>query len=306
MSRRVGIVAKTRLVAAAAPLAEIATWLDQRGAEPVFEVDTAALAGIGAERERLSRDELARAVDLVLVLGGDGTLLGMADRIGEAGRDIPILGVNFGHLGFLTEISLPEMFGALAAAIDGTATIDERLLLRCRILRNGAEFASRVALNDVVITRGAFSRILELSVSVGSQFVARFNADGLIVASPTGSTAYNLSAGGPIVHPVVDALVLTPIAPHALSNRPVVIPASSEVRIQPVLDAHPLGGSRGGRSRAEGPPEQVFLTLDGQAGFDLQAGDEVSVGRAPKPLRLVRGTQSFFDVLRQKLRWAER
>jgi NAD+ kinase len=291
MIQRVGIVAKIRLRAAAGPLVEIAEWLDRRGVESVFEVETAALAGFGHERLRVSRDELVELVDLVLVLGGDGTLLSMADRIGQTGRDIPILGVNFGHLGFLTEISLPELFPALESALAGNSPIDERLMLHCRITRRGKVFAERILLNDVVIERGAMSRMLELSVSVGGQFVARFHADGLIIASPTGSTAYNLSAAGPIVHPEVDAVVLTPIAPHTLTNRPVVIPASAEVEVQPVTHE---------------PDQQVYVMLDGQTGFQLQPGDQLTVTRAPHPLRLIRASQSYFEVLRQKLKWAER
>jgi len=291
MIQRVGIVAKIRLLAASGPLVEIAEWLDHRGIEPVFEVETAALAGFGGERIRVSRDELADVVDLVLVLGGDGTLLSMADRIGQAGRDIPILGVNFGHLGFLTEISLSDLFPALESALAGSALIDERLMLQCRIVRRGKTFAERILLNDVVVERGAMSRMLELSVSVGGQFVARFHADGLIIASPTGSTAYNLSAAGPIVHPEVDALVLTPIAPHTLTNRPVVIPASQEVTIQPL--AHNDG-------------HEVFVTFDGQSGLQLQADDVVMVRKAEARLRMVRAPRTYFQVLRQKLKWAER
>ncbi len=288
---RVGIVAKIRLAELRPHLADIARWLDQRGVEPVFEVETASLGDFGPERVRLSRDELPEAVDLMLVLGGDGTLLGMADRIGQSGRNIPIIGVNFGHLGFLTELAVEELYPVLEAAIRGTAPIDERLMLQVRIIRRGATFAERVVLNDAVVSRGALSRVIELSVSVAEHFFARFLADGLIVSSPTGSTAYNLSAGGPIVHPSVDALLLTPIAPHTLTNRPVVIPATSPVTIQPLIVA---------------PSEQVYLTLDGQTGFQLLAGDQVTVGRARAPMRLVRARQNYFDVLRQKLKWAER
>ena len=217
----------------------------------------------------------------------------MADRIAEAGRDIPILGVNFGHLGFLTEVTLPELFAALEAALAGDARIDDTADAEGgRLPRRAPSPPRRIALNDVVITRGALSRIIELSVTVGGEFVARFNADGLIVASPTGSTAYNLSAGGPIVHPAVDALVLTPIAPHTLSNRPVVIPASADVQVQPFV---------------ADPAEEAVVTFDGQSGVRLEPGDTVSVTRNPSPVRLVHATShSYFEVLRKKLKWAER
>ena len=289
---RVGIVAKIRLHSVASHLVEIAGWLDARGVEPVFEVDTAELAEVGLRRRRATREELPALVDLVLVLGGDGTMLTMADRVAESGRDIPILGVNFGHLGFLTDLSWPELFGALEAVLAGNVRIETRLILKAAIWREGKAVADRMALNDVVITRGALSRVIELSVSVGGEFVARFNADGLIVASPTGSTAYNLSAGGPILHPAVDALVLTPIAPHILSNRPVVIPAWAEVQVQPFV---------------ADPGEEAVVTLDGQSGVRLEPGDVVKVSRNPSRVRLVHATShSYFEVLRKKLKWAER
>jgi NAD+ kinase len=292
MVKRVGIVAKVRLESIAPHLLEVAAWLEARGVEPVVEAETAALASLVPPRRVVSRDELPDAVDLLLVLGGDGTLLAMADRIAQAGRDLPILGVNFGHLGFLTEINFPELYPLLDSAIAGTAATERRLMLHARVLRGGGCFAEYVALNDVVITRGALSRIIELAVTVAGSFVARFHADGLIVASPTGSTAYNLSAGGPILHPAVDALVLTPIAPHTLSNRPVVIPASSPVLVTPM---------------AHDPDQEIVLTLDGQTGLALAPGDSVEVARHPRPLLLVKvPTQTYFDVLRRKLKWAER
>jgi NAD+ kinase len=288
---RVGVVAKIRLRAVARHLVEIAEWLDQRGAEPVFETETATLANLGTNRRIATRDELPALVDLLLVLGGDGTLLAMADRVCLAGRDIPILGVNFGHLGFLTELSWPDVYPTLERALAGTAAIDERMMLRAAVERNGRRADERVALNDVVITRGALSRIIDMSVWVGGEFVARFNADGLIVSTPTGSTAYNLSAGGPIVHPDVDALVITPIAPHTLSNRPVVIPAARDVTVQPQLTDS---------------SQEVVLTLDGQSGVTLEAGDRVTVTRSGTTRLVQSPTHRYFEVLRKKLKWAER
>jgi NAD+ kinase len=288
---KVGIVAKSHLRAAIPHLAEIAAWLQARGVEPIFETATAALLASAGPIRSLDRQALAREAGMVVVLGGDGTLLSMANCIGVAGSAIPILGVNFGSLGFLTEVTLPELYPALEAALAGGLRIEERMMLHAAMLRNGAPLADHVALNDVVITKGARSRMIDLSVWVGDEFVTRVKADGLIVATPTGSTAYNLSAGGPIVQPTVDALLLTPIAPHTLTNRPIVIPAASPVRVQPHLE-----------ERAE-----VFVTFDGQDGCQVQAGDEIRIRRAQRPMRLIRPTtRSYFDVLRQKLKWGER
>jgi NAD+ kinase len=289
---RAGIVAKGRLAQAAGLIAELAGWLEARGVRPVFDSETAALVGLPRDRPTTTRDELPGQCDLIVVLGGDGTLIGMAGRIANAGVDIPILGVNFGSLGFLTEITLPELYPSLQAVLDGTAQIEPRLMLRAQSIRGDAVYSDRVALNDVVITKGALSRIIDLSVDIGGQPVMRVRADGLIIASPTGSTAYNLAAGGPIVHPAVDALLLTPIAPHMLTNRPIVVPAAAEIRIQPSADA---------------TNEELFVTLDGQSVHALQADDVVVVRRAGRPVRLVRAmTRTYFDVLREKLKWSER
>jgi NAD+ kinase len=294
MSRisRVGLVAKGRLGEAAGVITELADWLEGRGVRPVYESDTAGLARLSGGAPTFSRDELPRQCDLVVVLGGDGTFIGMADRIADAGTDVPILGVNFGSLGFLTEITLNELYGSLESVLDGRAQIDERLMLRSRIRRGDETLVERLALNDIVINRGALSRIIDLVVAVGGQPVMRVRADGLIIASPTGSTAYNLAAGGPIVHPAVDALLLTPIAPHMLTNRPIVIPASAELRVEPAQGAS---------------NDELYVTIDGQFGHPLQAGEVVFVHRAERPLRLVRAaTRTYFDVLREKLKWSER
>jgi NAD+ kinase len=285
---RVGLVAKHNLQAAAGVLAELAGWLEAHDVRAVFEVETARLAGVPADRPTSSRDDLPSACDLIVVLGGDGTLIGMAGRIARAQCDVPILGVNFGSLGFLTEITLPELYDALEAVLAGSAAIDERVMLTARTIRYDAPFAEHTVLNDVVITKGALSRIIEMSVSVGDEPVTHVRADGLIIASPTGSTAYNLAVGGPIVHPSVSALLITPIAPHTLTNRPVVIPALADVHVRPIME--------------EG--DEVFVTFDGQSGFALQADDVISVRCAERPLRLVKSSQrTYYELLRQKLKW---
>ena len=289
---RVGIVAKTRLAAAAPVVRDVAAWLEQRGLRPVVERRTAELAGLAADGAADAAD-LPDVSDLILVLGGDGTLLGMARLIAAAaGADPPILAVNFGGLGFLTEITLPELFEALTSVVEGSARVDERRMLRSRTERGDATTGEGVALNDVVITKSALSGMIDLSVSVGDQFVAQLRADGLIVASPTGSTAYNLSTGGPIVHPLVNAVILTPIAPHMLANRPLVLPESAAIRIQPDLAK---------------PHAQAYASFDGQTGFELAPGDTVVVETAPRPLRMIRAAaRPYYAVLREKLGWAAR
>ncbi len=288
---RVGIVAKTRLAAAAPVVRDVVAWLERRGLKPVVERRTAALAEL-ASSDAADAADLPDASDLILVLGGDGTLLGMARLIAAAEADPPILAVNFGGLGFLTEITLPELFEALASVVEGNARVDERRMLRSRTERGGATTGEGVALNDVVITKSALSGMIDLSVSVGDQFVAQLRADGLIVASPTGSTAYNLSIGGPIVHPLVNAVILTPIAPHMLANRPLVLPESAAIRIQPDLAK---------------PHAQAYASFDGQTGFELAPGDTVVVETAPRPLRMIRAAaRPYYAVLREKLGWAAR
>jgi NAD+ kinase len=289
--RRVGIVAKHNLVAASEHVSRLGAWLEERGLTVVYERETLALTrSAGARSRTASRDELPGEVDLIVLLGGDGTLLAVAAAIAKACRDIPILGVNFGSLGFLTEIRIDELTASLESVLEGTATFDARAMLAADVSRKDARVDSQVVLNDVVFTKGALSRMIELSVSVSGGFVTCVKADGLIVASATGSTAYNLAAGGPIVHPMVDALVLTPIAPHTLTNRPVVIPGQAEVEVRP-------GGAA----------DEVFVTYDGQTGYTLHEGDVVRVRKSDLMLRLVKApTRSYFEVLREKLKWGER
>jgi len=285
----VGIVAKSHLHEAVPVVLKIVEWLNNRGVNAILESETASLAGSPPAHQTATRDELTNQAELILILGGDGTLIGMADRISEAGVDIPILGVNFGGLGFLTEITLSELYPSLQSVLDGTTDFDKRMMLKSRINRAGQVFSKKTVLNDVVITKGALARIISLSVSVGENFVTEVRADGLILATPTGSTAYNLSAAGPIVHPAIDALLLTPIAPHTLTNRPIVLPASEEIQVRPLLSD---------------TNEEVYVTFDGQSGFRLHGDDVVIVSPASSHLRLVRASaRSYFEVLRQKLKW---
>ena len=204
--------------------------------------------------------------------------------------------MNFGSLGFLTEVTLSEMYSALEAAIGGTAPIESRMMLRVRVEHQPSPgalqcVADRVVLNDVVVTQGALSRVIDLSVSVDGEFMMRIRADGVIVASPTGSTAYNLSSGGPILHPRVDGINITPIAPHTLTNRPIMIPAHEVIEVRPRIE-------RGA---------DIYITYDGQEGYPLQIGDMVRVRCSARTLRLVKSpSRTYFQVLREKLNWGER
>ena len=289
--KTIGIVAKTHPANVVPVVREVTDWLAERRVDAVLEVETAQLSGL-TDRQTCSKDDLPKAVDLMLVLGGDGTLLGVASLVASANADIPVLAVNCGSLGFLTEITLPELYSALESVLGGTAGIDERQMLRARIQRAHQVIADRLVLNDVVVSKSVRSNIIEISIAVGGQFVTRCRADGLIIASPTGSTAYNLAAGGPIVHPTVDALLLTPIAPHTLTNRPIIIANTVPVAITPAL-----GGSH----------LEAFASFDGQFSMQLENGDSVKVERAAKPLKVVRSeSRNYFAVLREKLKWGER
>jgi NAD+ kinase len=232
---------------------------------------------------------LSALADLVVVLGGDGTMISAARIIG--GRDIPILGVNLGSLGFLTEITLDELYPLLSDCLQGDFRFTERMMLDCKVLRSGSEIAHHQVLNDVVINKGALARILDLATKVDCHHLTTFKADGLIISSPTGSTGYSLSAGGPIIHPGMNCLVITPICPHTLTNRPIVVADNSLVGITVTsLD-----------------DEDVYLTLDGQVGLELKSGDVIQVRRADYCSRLVNSkSKDFFEILRTKLKWGER
>jgi len=285
---RVGIVAKSGLLAAADHLDQLASWLRARNIEPIFDTDTGKLTKAAGETR--SRNELPSNVDLVVVMGGDGTLLGMATRTALAGRDTPILGVNFGSLGFLTEITLAELYPTLEGVLADTYQYEERRMLHAVVRRHGRPDKAGDVLNDVVVTKAALSRIIELDVTIDGIFVSAFRADGLIISSPTGSTAYNLAAGGPILHPSLPAVVVTPICPHMLTNRPLAVSdeATIEVCLRPARDV------------------EAHVTFDGQRGFPLSGTDTVTVTRSPLSLRLVKApARDFFAVLRTKLKWGE-
>ena len=283
---RVGLVAKPDAAQAQSVILKLLDWFAGRGVGVVLEKETAGLvpaATVAAAR----KSDLPGQVDLLIVLGGDGTLLSMARAVGDLG--VPILGVNLGGLGFLTATTLDEMLPALDTLLAGGMEVEERMMLGARLVRGGQGVGDYIALNDVVITKSAMSRIIDLSVSVGGRHAISYRADGLIISTPTGSTAYNLSAGGPILFPTMDAVVLTPIAPHTLSNRPIVVPAAQRVDVALLVE------------------QEVMLTMDGQVGVPLRGGDVVEVQKADARIRLVRfPSKDFFSVLRTKLKWGER
>jgi NAD+ kinase len=232
--------------------------------------------------------ELALRADLVVVLGGDGTFIHAARLVG--GKPIPLLGVNLGSLGFLTETPSREVFTALEEVLAGRFKLQSRMKLSCRFFRADQVVIEDEVLNDVVINKGALARIGDHETLVDGHYVTTYKADGVIVATPTGSTAYSMSAGGPIVHPAVDAIILTPICPHALTQRPIVIPGAQVITV--IL---------------KGEASDFYLTLDGQAGLALQPGDRLEVSRSPNRVLMVRNPRlDYFGMLRQKLRWGER
>ena len=283
--KTVGVIAKPHSEAAAALLPKILAWLEARGIAVRCDVDAASYtSGVTG----LSRPEVPEGCDLVIVLGGDGTLLSAARAIGR--REIPLFPVNLGGLGFLTAISVDEIYPELERAFRGEHRVAKRKLLNTEVVRRGEVVAAFEALNDAVLTKASLARMIDLDAYVDEQFVCAYKADGLIVSTPTGSTAYSLSAGGPIIFPSVPTICITPICPHMLTNRPVLVPETSIVRVL-----------------SRGPDATVYLTIDGQVGTPIEEGDTIVCRSSEYALHLIRPPRMmFFDVLRQKLNWGKR
>ncbi|HXC69186.1 MAG TPA: NAD(+)/NADH kinase [Pyrinomonadaceae bacterium] len=285
---RIGIVLKPHQPEALTTLCELVLWLAERGIKLV--------GGPEIERERIEHqtgcavDEVATqklptGVDLMLVLGGDGTMIATARMIGD--HEVPVLGVNYGGLGYLAEFRIEELYSALESILSGNYRLDKRVMLAVELLRDEVSVTTNRVLNDVVINKSALARIIEIETFFNSQFVNSFRADGLIVSTPTGSTAYNLSAGGPVIFPSMNAVVVTPICPFTLSNRPIVVPDDAEIELILKTDQ-----------------EEVALTLDGQVGFPLKVGDRVKIQKSRTTFNLIQpSNRNYFDVLRDKLRW---
>jgi len=286
--KRIGVVVKPHQPDALETLCRLTEWLNEHGITLVgpTEVERERIEHqTGCTIEVVHESELAQQVDLMLVLGGDGTMIATARMIGDS--QVPVIGVNYGGLGYLAEFPLEELFPALESILAGQYKVQQRLMLTVELWR-GQELVTRNrVLNDVVVNKSALARIIEIEAYLNEQFVNLFRADGLIVATPTGSTAYSLSAGGPIIYPSMSAVVITPICPFTLSNRPLVVPDDSMIEVRLMTEK-----------------EEVALTLDGQVGFPLQAGDRVVIRKSNTAFNLVQPpSRNYFDVLRDKLKW---
>lgn len=281
----VGIFSRPRRPSLAEVVPQLLRWLTEHGVRPLIDGETAN--ALQRREAAKTRHQIAEEADLLIVLGGDGTLLAAARE--AALRGIPILPINLGGLGFLTSFTLEELYPALEDALVGKATMDERVLLLVKSTHNGNTLTEQRVLNDAVVHKGTLARMIELELHIDGSFVCRYRADGLIVATPTGSTAYSMSAGGPIVHPSVESILITPICPHTLSDRPVVVRDTSKIELR--LSEH---------------SDSVFLTLDGQTGVPMQWGDRVHITRAAERLKLIHPLKkSYFEILRSKLKWGE-
>ncbi len=282
----IGLVIKPQPRRAPAILTRLIRWLDRRHIGWALDEQSAKV--IGRPGLGTPRAVLAETCRLILVIGGDGTLLSVARDCGS--HRTPLVGVNLGSLGFLTEIPIQELYPALEAILDGRGTIAPRTRLRASVVRDGRTVARHDVLNDVVVAKSTIARILDINVEINGRFMTMFQADGLIICTPTGSTAYSLSAGGPIVDPTVAAMILSPICPHTLTNRPIVAPIDNKVEISFARNH-----------------EEVYATLDGQIGMPIQHGDRLRIRRSPHPLRMMQlPGHDYFGVLRQKLKWGGR
>ncbi len=286
MIRTAGIISKPNRELLSSVVPPLVEWLRAHKIEVFVDEETQECVDAGAPT--VAREALAAQVDLLIVLGGDGTLLSAARALGN--HKVPILAVNLGGLGFLTSVTLDELYPLLEQVVAGKHRISERMMLDAEIVRGGQAAEQQCALNDAVVNKAALARMLDFDVHVDGDHVGRYRADGLVVATPTGSTAYSLAAGGPIIDPDLDAFVITPICPHMLTNRPLVVPDTARIELD-----------------FAAADEPVYITLDGQIGFQLKPKDRVSISKSKSRVALVRPpTKTYFEVLRSKLRWGER
>lgn len=283
-SKSIGILTKPKFPEVRTTLHDVVTWLRGRAIDVILDTTSSALLG---EQGGYQKTALAGKAAVLLVLGGDGTMLNAARLAGE--RGIPILGVNMGGLGFLTEVQLENLYPSLERVFANDFVLDERLMLKTHLHRHGETVAQGTMLNDVVISKGTLARMIELKVRIQGQFVTNLRGDGLIVSTPTGSTAYSLSAGGPIINPAVEGLILTPVCPHTLTHRPLIVPLNAEIDVTLT-------------SKDDG----AMATLDGQVGVAMTQGDTVEIMASEHRTRLIRFPESsYYEVLREKLKWGD-
>lgn len=283
--KRIGIYAKRNNADAVKMAREVSAWLAERDIEVYPEQELAAEMG---DVQGYVGKSIPAMVNLIIVLGGDGTLISVARQVGD--MRTPILGVNLGSLGFLTEVTLDELFPVLEQVVKGDFSVTTRMMLEAVVRREGKVAGRFRVLNDVVINKGALARIIDMEAWVDESYLTTFKADGLIIATPTGSTAYNLAAGGPIIHPGMHSLVISPICPHMLTNRPIIVSDEASIRVV-----------------VKFMDEDVVFTADGQVGMALKWGDEVEVRKSKNSTYLVKSpTKDYFEILRAKLRWGER
>ena len=280
------IISKPTKPELASILPDLLGWFRRHGYHVYLDQETAGYVTDGAEV--VSRQEVGeKHPEFVLVLGGDGTLLSAARAVAHA--DVPILAVNLGSLGFLTEVPLAEMYPTLEAVNQGHCPVEERSVLQCQLIRSEECIAQHFALNDVVVNKSAISRLVDFDLLIDGVFVFSYKADGVIIATPTGSTAYSLAAGGPIMMPSVAAFVVTPVCPHSLTHRPLVVTDKAQIELL-----------------VESGEEEAFLSIDGQVGMPVLQGDRLICRRASHNVKLMRVRRTFFEVLRNKLKWGQR
>jgi len=284
--KTIGITSKPKKPEVREIVPPLVHWLHERSIQVLIDKETGS--AVDSSEKCVTRNEMPSRADLIIVLGGDGTLLATARVLNR--KPVPLLAVNLGGLGFLTVITRDELFPTLERVVAGDFRTERRVQIEAEVIRAGEVISSFLALNDVVLNKGAIARVLDFDVRVGGQFISTYKADGLIVSTPTGSTAYSLAAGGPVIAPSVEAFIITPICAHTLTNRPIVLPDSAQIEVE-----------------VKSQRESVYLTVDGQVGIAVRSEDAVHMRRASSVVELIQSPQkNYFEILRQKLKWGER
>jgi NAD+ kinase len=284
--KTIGIMSKPKKPEVREIVPQLVHWLHERSIQVLIDKETGS--ALNGSEKCVTRNDMPSRADLIIVLGGDGTLLATARVLNR--KPVPLLAVNLGGLGFLTVITRDELFPTLERVVAGDFRTERRVQIEAEVIRAGEVISSFLALNDVVLNKGAIARVLDFDVRVDGQFISTYKADGLIVSTPTGSTAYSLAAGGPVIAPSVEAFIVTPICAHTLTNRPIVLPDSAQIEVE--VKSH---------------RESVYLTVDGQVGIAVRSEDTVHMKRASSVVELIQSPQkNYFEILRQKLKWGER